>query len=79
MASSKIRTHQGKSIIDNEGSRSTITGLFQRVATADQLQRLSGSLQSVLLDGGVLTNEPPDAHEVNLDNTRHSIRGSYEL
>lgn len=54
MASSKIRTHQGKSIIDNEGSRSTITGLFQRVASADQFQHLSRSLQSVRPDGGVL-------------------------
>lgn len=24
-------------------------------------------------------NEPPDAHEVNLDSARHSIRGLYEL
>ncbi|HEX9387426.1 MAG TPA: hypothetical protein VF918_13970 [Anaerolineales bacterium] len=55
MASSKLRTHQSKSIIDNEGSRSTITGLLQRDPTADELRRSSCSLQSVQLDGGVLT------------------------
>lgn len=53
MASSKLRTHQGKSISNNDGSRSTITGLLQRDPTADQFQRLPRSLQSVRLDGGV--------------------------
>ena len=55
MASSKLRTHQGKFISNNDGSRPTITGLFQRDPTADQFQRLSRSLQSVRLDGGVLS------------------------
>ena len=54
MASSKLRTHQGKSIINNDGGRSTIAGLLQRDPTAHQLQRWSRSLQSVRLDGGVL-------------------------
>ena len=53
MASSKLRTHQGKSTSNNDGSRSTITGLLQRDPTVDQSQRLSRSLQSVRLDGGV--------------------------
>ena len=54
MASSKLRTHQGKSISNNDGSRSTITGLLQRDPTADQFQRLPRSLQSVSLNGGLL-------------------------
>ena len=54
MASSKLRTYQGKSISNNDGSRSTITDLLQRDPTADQFQRLPRSLQSVRLDGGVL-------------------------
>src|SRR6266487_6351256 len=54
MASSKLRTRQGKSTSNNDGSRSTIMDLLQRDPTADQLQRLSRSLQSVRLDGGVL-------------------------
>jgi len=56
MASSKLRTHQGKFISNNDGSRSTIMGLFQRDPAANQFQRLSRSLQSVRVDdGGVLT------------------------
>ena len=77
MASSKLRTHQGKS--RNNDDRSITAGLLQRDPTADELQRSSGSLRPVRRDGGVLTNEPPDAHEVNVDNARHNIRGFYEL
>jgi hypothetical protein len=76
MASSKLRTHPGK--FRNDG-RPTITGPLLRAPIADELRRWSRSLQSIGLDGGVLANEPPDAHEVNHDSARHSIRGSDEL
>lgn len=111
MASSKLRTHHGKSIRNNEDGRSKITGLLRRVPNADQFQRLAHSLLSVPLGGGGFTfvadnrlklhaqppsllhtaaqefmisnneteNEPPDAHEVNLDGVRPGIRGSDEL
>jgi len=52
MASSKLRTHQGKSICSNEGSRSKITGLLRRVPIANQFQCLSHSLLSVPWGGG---------------------------
>jgi len=52
MASSKLRTHHGKSIRNSEGGRSKITGLLRRVPTADQFQRLPHSLLSVPQGGG---------------------------
>jgi len=52
MAASKLRTHHRKSIRNNEGGRSKITGLLQRVPTADQFQCLSHSLMSVPPGGG---------------------------
>lgn len=55
MASSSRRSHPGKSISNNDGSWSTIMDLLQRDLTAEQFQRLSSSLQSVSLAGGILT------------------------
>lgn len=52
MASSRLRTHQGKFICNNDGSRPTVSGLLQRVPIADQFQRLLHSLPSVPPGGG---------------------------
>lgn len=52
MASSGLRTHQAKSISNNDGSRPTVSGLLQRVPIADQFQRLLHSLPSVPPGGG---------------------------